>query len=190
MYRNAKQGPAVGPHSLNVGFGGRPARGCSGPNSRFFLGVGSVYCFAMKAYEFGRIEAKWQRYWVENATFRVSSPGEPEFDSSKPKYYIVDMFPFPSGKGLHVGHPLGYFATDMMARYKRMRGFNVLHPMGYDSFGLPAEQYAVETGTHPRETTEQNRVPIFTAGRSCCNSNPRPDIVTVVPLQPRLGEML
>ncbi|MDJ0789157.1 MAG: leucine--tRNA ligase, partial [Myxococcota bacterium] len=96
------------------------------------------------------IEPRWQQYWLENETFRA------EIDHSKPKYYVLDMFPYPSGAGLHVGHPKGYIATDVVARYKRMRGFNVLHPMGWDAFGLPAEQHAIDTGTHPRETTQQN----------------------------------
>lgn len=97
-----------------------------------------------------KIEKKWQQYWAENKTFRV------ENDSPKPKFYVLDMFPYPSGAGLHVGHPLGYIASDVYARYKRLKGFNVLHPMGYDSFGLPAEQYAIQTGTHPAITTVKN----------------------------------
>jgi len=97
-----------------------------------------------------RIEARWQRLWRERETFRA------EIDPARPKYYVLDMFPYPSGAGLHVGHPKGYIATDVVARYKRMRGMNVLHPMGWDAFGLPAEQYAIETGVHPRETTRRN----------------------------------
>jgi leucyl-tRNA synthetase len=104
------------------------------------------------AYPFKEIEAKWQAHWARHATFRVPA----KIDTSKPKYYVLDMFPYPSGDGLHVGHPEGYTASDIVARYKRMRGFNVLHPMGWDAFGLPAEQYAVRTGTHPRITTERN----------------------------------
>ncbi|RBP34945.1 leucyl-tRNA synthetase [Oceanihabitans sediminis] len=101
-------------------------------------------------YLFNEIEAKWQKYWAENQTFKADS------NSDKPKYYVLDMFPYPSGAGLHVGHPLGYIASDIYARYKRHKGFNVLHPQGYDSFGLPAEQYAIQTGQHPAITTETN----------------------------------
>ena len=101
-------------------------------------------------YDFREIEAKWQKYWAENETFKASN------DSDKPKFYALSMFPYPSGAGLHVGHPLGYIATDIYSRYKRHKGFNVLHPMGYDSFGLPAEQYAIQTGQHPAITTENN----------------------------------
>jgi len=101
-------------------------------------------------YQFKDIEQKWQQFWAENGTFKA------EDNSSKPKYYVLDMFPYPSGAGLHVGHPLGYIASDIFARYKRLKGFNVLHPMGYDSFGLPAEQYAIQTGQHPALTTEAN----------------------------------
>ncbi len=107
-------------------------------------------------YRFGEIEPAWQRYWEEHGTFRTRNPGAPDFDSARPKFYILDMFPYPSGAGLHVGHPIGYCATDIVARYKRMRGFNVLHPMGFDAFGLPAEQYAVDTGVHPAVTTQKN----------------------------------
>ncbi|WP_152287153.1 leucine--tRNA ligase [Flavicella marina] len=101
-------------------------------------------------YNFNEIEAKWQKYWSENQTFKASET------TDKPKYYVLDMFPYPSGAGLHVGHPLGYIASDIYARYKRHQGFNVLHPQGYDSFGLPAEQYAIQTGQHPAITTETN----------------------------------
>lgn len=107
-------------------------------------------------YDPATLEPKWQAYWENHKTFRTPDPGDPEFDPSRPKYYVLDMFPYPSGAGLHVGHPEGYTATDILARYKRMRGFNVLHPMGWDAFGLPAEQYAVQTGTHPSITTRQN----------------------------------
>ena len=101
-------------------------------------------------YNFNEIEAKWQKYWAENQTFKA------ENDSDKEKFYVLDMFPYPSGAGLHVGHPLGYIASDIYARYKSHKGFNVLHPQGYDSFGLPAEQYAIQTGQHPAVTTAAN----------------------------------
>lgn len=102
-------------------------------------------------YDFKEKEAKWQKYWEEHKTFQTDV-----YDESKPKYYVLDMFPYPSGQGLHVGHPEGYTATDIVARYKRMRGYNVLHPMGWDAFGLPAEQYAIQTGNHPAEFTKKN----------------------------------
>ena len=101
-------------------------------------------------YNFLEIEKKWQKWWAQNKTYRAVE------DSDKPKYYVLDMFPYPSGAGLHVGHPLGYIASDIYARYKRLKGFNVLHPMGYDAFGLPAEQYAIQTGQHPEKTTHEN----------------------------------
>ncbi|NNE77712.1 MAG: class I tRNA ligase family protein, partial [Pricia sp.] len=108
-------------------------------------------------YDFKEIEKKWQNYWAKNQTFKASSPDSSEGGAElKPKFYVLDMFPYPSGAGLHVGHPLGYIASDIYARYKRHKGFNVLHPMGFDSFGLPAEQYAIQTGQHPAITTEQN----------------------------------
>ncbi|NCT19360.1 MAG: class I tRNA ligase family protein, partial [Flavobacteriia bacterium] len=102
------------------------------------------------SYHFNDIEAKWQDYWAKHQTFKALN------HSDKPKFYVLDMFPYPSGAGLHVGHPLGYIASDIYARYKRHKGFNVLHPQGYDSFGLPAEQYAIQTGQHPAITTEAN----------------------------------
>ena len=101
-------------------------------------------------YNHKEIEAYWQAYWAEHQTYKSVN------DFSKPKYYVLDMFPYPSGAGLHVGHPLGYIASDIVARYKRHKGFNVLHPQGYDSFGLPAEQYAIQTGQHPALTTAKN----------------------------------
>src|SRR4030042_1241314 len=102
-------------------------------------------------YNFNDIEKKWQKFWETNKTFAAK-----DCDKSRPKYYVLDMFPYPSAQGLHVGHPEGYTASDIIARYKRMKGFNVLHPIGWDAFGLPAEQYAVQTGTHPATTTQQN----------------------------------
>ncbi|HET8838276.1 MAG TPA: DUF559 domain-containing protein [Flavobacteriaceae bacterium] len=107
-------------------------------------------------YNFISIEAKWQKYWAENQTFKAASPSPSKGGGQKRPFYCLDMFPYPSGAGLHVGHPLGYIASDIVSRYKRHKGFNVLHPMGYDSFGLPAEQYAIQTGQHPAVTTKEN----------------------------------
>ena len=109
----------------------------------------------------GEIETRWQDFWEEHGTFHAPNPVGPLADPGHPranadKLYVIDMFPYPSGSGLHVGHPLGYIGTDCFTRYHRMVGHNVLHPMGFDAFGLPAEQYAVQTGTHPRKTTEEN----------------------------------
>src|SRR3982751_645943 len=101
-------------------------------------------------YNFRLIEKKWQQQWKDANIYQVSN------DSPKPKFYVLDMFPYPSGAGLHVGHPLGYIASDIYSRFKRLQGFNVLHPMGFDSFGLPAEQYAIEHGVHPALSTEKN----------------------------------
>ncbi|MDR1813516.1 MAG: class I tRNA ligase family protein, partial [Tannerella sp.] len=101
-------------------------------------------------YNFREIEKKWHAQWVADKTYQV------DIQKDKPKFYVLDMFPYPSGAGLHVGHPLGYIASDIYARYKRLRGYNVLHPMGYDAYGLPAEQYAIQTGQHPAVTTENN----------------------------------
>ncbi len=109
-----------------------------------------------KPYPFDQIEPKWQAIWDKRQLFHAPNPGEKNFDPTKPKFYILDMFPYPSGAGLHVGHPEGYTATDIVARHKRMRGFNVLHPMGWDAFGLPAEQYAIKSGQHPAVTTREN----------------------------------
>ncbi len=105
-------------------------------------------------YDFNELEPRWQRVWEERGVFRAANPGQP--GSERPPFYVLDFFPYPSGAGLHVGHPLGYIASDIIARFMRMRGYNVLHPMGWDAFGLPAEQYAIETGVHPRETTRRN----------------------------------
>ena len=128
-------------------------------------------------YNFRAIEARWQEYWQAKNVYRVTE------DPSRPPYYVLDMFPYPSGAGLHVGHPLGYIASDIFARYKRLRGFNVLHPMGYDAFGLPAEQYAIQTGQHPEITTRENirryreqldRIGFsFDWSREICTSDPK-----------------
>ena len=104
----------------------------------------------MADYNHNDIESRWQQYWRDNEVFKT------EINHEKPKYYVLDMFPYPSGAGLHVGHPLGYIASDIYSRYKRQQGFNVLHPMGYDAYGLPAEQYAIQTGQHPEKTTNDN----------------------------------
>ncbi|NIV33915.1 MAG: class I tRNA ligase family protein, partial [Anaerolineae bacterium] len=104
----------------------------------------------MPSYDFKSIESTWQQYWAKHHTFQTQE------DPTKPKYYVLDMFPYPSGAGLHVGHPLGYIASDVVARHKRSQGYNVLHPMGFDAFGLPAEQYALQTGQHPAKTTAEN----------------------------------
>lgn len=109
-----------------------------------------------KQLPFNEYESQWQTFWIKNAAFAAPNPGDPKFNPNQPKYYILDMFPYPSGEGLHVGHIEGYTATDILARYQRMRGFSVLHPMGWDAFGLPAEQYALKTGEHPRVTTKRN----------------------------------
>lgn len=101
-------------------------------------------------YNHKEIESRWQQYWKDNKIYKA------EIDKNRPKFYVLDMFPYPSGAGLHVGHPLGYIASDIFSRYKRLQGFNVLHPMGYDAYGLPAEQYAIQTGQHPEVTTRQN----------------------------------
>ena len=118
------------------------------------MSVLKAYCVAKKGiameYNFREIEPKWQRYWQDHAIYKV------DIDANRPKYYVLDMFPYPSGAGLHVGHPLGYIASDIYSRFKRLKGFNVLHPMGYDAYGLPAEQYAIQTGQHPAITTEKN----------------------------------
>ena len=104
----------------------------------------------MHYYDFKKVEQEWQQYWAKHYVFQTKE------DPDKPKYYVLDMFPYPSGAGLHVGHLLGYIASDVVARYKRNQGYNVLHPMGFDTFGLPAEQYALQTGQHPAKTTAQN----------------------------------
>ncbi|MGH8099954.1 MAG: class I tRNA ligase family protein, partial [Chthoniobacterales bacterium] len=121
-----------------------------------WLKVTTVSSERRKPYPFDQIEPKWQKIWEERQFFHAPNPGEENFDLKKPKFYVLDMFPYPSGAGLHVGHPEGYTATDIIARYKRMRGCNVLHPMGWDAFGLPAEQYAIKTGQHPEVTTREN----------------------------------
>ena len=109
-----------------------------------------------QTYDPAAIEPKWQQFWSEHKVFRAKNPGDRDFDPEQPKFYALDMFPYPSASGLHVGHPEGYTATDIVSRYKRATGHNVLHPMGWDAFGLPAEQYAIQTNTHPSTTTAQN----------------------------------
>lgn len=121
-------------------------------------------------YEFSKIEKTWQNFWEQNKTFKTLGPTDAGFDPKKEKFYVLDMFPYPSGVGLHVGHPLGYIATDVIARFKRMKGYNVLHPMGFDAFGLPAEQFAIETGTHPEITTQKNIANMIRQLKSCALS--------------------
>ena len=123
-----------------------------GPTTPTESAPGHRYSAALAA----QIERRWQERWANADAYRAPNPGEPGFDPAQPKCFVLDMFPYPSGAGLHVGHPLGYIATDIFARYQRMNGKNVLHAMGFDAFGLPAEQYAIDTGTHPRVTTEKN----------------------------------
>ena len=122
------------------------------PTSYYFVDMNEK----RKPYPHDRIEPKWQAVWAEKQTFRTPNPGDTDFDPAKPKFYVLDMFPYPSGSGLHVGHPEGYTATDIIARFRRMRGYNVLHPMGWDAFGLPAEQHAIKTGEHPSVNTARN----------------------------------
>jgi leucyl-tRNA synthetase len=132
-------------------------------------GDGEIPRFRYGASLANHIEARWQDRWEADGTYRVPNPSGPlsdGFDPTRPKLFVMDMFPYPSGDGLHVGHPLGYLGTDVYARYKRMAGFNVLHTLGYDAFGLPAEQYAVQTGQHPRVTTERNIASIRTQLRA------------------------
>src|SRR3954468_17066151 len=123
-------------------------------------GVDEDVPYRYTAQSAARIERKWQDRWDAAGTFAAPNPSGPLADlqgvADRPKLYVLDMFPYPSGDGLHVGHPLGYIATDILVRYKRMRGFNVLHPMGWDAFGLPAEQHAIKTGTHPSVNTQEN----------------------------------
>ena len=107
-------------------------------------------------YNFSEIEPKWQRHWEEQQTFRAAGPGDPGFEPAKPKYYVLIEFPYPSGEGLHVGHPRSYTALDVVARKRRMEGYNVLYPIGWDAFGLPTENYAIKTGQHPRDVTSKN----------------------------------
>ena len=109
-----------------------------------------------QTYDPAAIEPRWQQFWHERKVFRTPKPGDADFDAKKPKFYALDMFPYPSAAGLHVGHPGGYTATDIVSRYKRQKGCNVLHPMGWDAFGLPAEQHAIATNTHPAKTTAQS----------------------------------
>ena len=135
---------------------GRRWRSLRGPPTGALRSFALPPELTMAGYPHDEIEPRWQAYWQDHETFRQPGPGDDGFDASKPGFYALDMFPYPSGSGLHVGHPEGYTATDIVARVRRMQGFNVLHPMGWDAFGLPAEQAAIKEGTHPRVTTERN----------------------------------
>ena len=129
----------------------------------------------MGEYNFKEIEIKWQKFWKDNDTFVVRK------NTKLPKYYVLDMFPYPSGAGLHVGHPLGYIASDIFARYKRHKGFNVLHPQGFDSFGLPTEQYAILTGQHPNKTTKENSIGIVSNSAFIAKYAPNGDNDSPIP---------